>query len=301
MTESTDASSVEIADTLDEVAIRNLFPDAPRSIAAPRGTRSMFAARMRHVGGRRRTVGIAAFGVLTAAGIVLVATGQAGPGIVLLVVMALATLAIALWQFHKATTEFYRGYAAARGLSIEKDGFVPGSVPLLSRGDKRRFANVMTGRIAGQLAHLAHYTYTQTKQGSDGSTTPTEYDFTVLAFTLPPQVAARYTGLSLAPKSLSFGALQDKLAKDHKVELESVEFHRRYSLRALDTQDEVALWQLFSPPFIELLATQMKCCWEQRGSDLLFWRKRHDTDTASLDRFCFESSHVLRRYLEEWR
>ena len=79
------------------------------------------------------------------------------------------------------------------------------------------------------------------------------------------------------------------------------EFAKRYNLRAHDSQDDVALWELFSTTFVHRLATELQVYWEQRGADLVFWQKGHESEAADLDRFCLEAWHVLQRYLEEWQ
>jgi hypothetical protein len=114
-------------------------------------------------------------------------------------------------------------------------------------------------------------------------------------------VEDRDAGFYCSPKGITLGKLQDKHAHDRGITLESLEFHKRYTLRCVDSQDDIALYELFSTTFVQRLATELHCFWEQRGSDLVFWKKGHEKEAADLDRFCLESWHVLQRYLEEWR
>lgn len=302
MTETADpAEQPRLAETLDEQTLRATFPDAPADISVPRDVGSMFGARLREL---RRTHGTTAYvgvGVTAFVVLVLVLIGHALAGIIVLALLVAVLAGIGFWQHGVAADAFFDRYATARGLRHSENSHVSAHVPLLRRGDERKFPRVLAGRIAGQDARLAHYTYTEISTDSDGNRSRTDYEFTVLAFELPPQVAARYRGVSLAPRSLSFGALQDWVQDDRKVELESAEFAKRYNLRAHDSQDDVALWELFSTTFVHRLATELQVYWEQRGADLVFWQKGHESEAADLDRFCLEAWHVLQRYLEEWQ
>jgi hypothetical protein len=287
-----------LAQTLDEPTLRRVFAAAPADTSVARDVRSMFRARMRRV--RGNTALVTGGAVAVRAGIALGLTSGVA-GWVLLAIAIVAAVGTTIHQYSEASNDFFRSYAVARGLAHAKDGFISASVPLFRKGDERRWPLLMAGTIAGQRATLGHYTYTVVTHDSDGNRETTDHDFTVLHFTLPPAVAARFCGVYCSSRKLSLGALQDKLASDHKVELESAEFAKRYTLRAADGQDEVALYELFSPPFIELLATNLHAYWEQCGGDLVCWKQGHETEAADLDRFCLDSWYVLQRYLEEWQ
>lgn len=295
------AFDAPIAETLDEPTLRATFPGSPADLTAPKGVGSMFGARMRDLRRRHGTPAFLAVATAIVASILLLLGGHVGAAIAIAVILVIVLAGIGFWQHGAAADSYFDAYAAARGLEHAEGGSVPAHVPLLRRGDKRKFPRVLTGPIAGQPARLAQYTYTEVSTDSDGNRTETDHDFTILAFELPPAVAARYRGVSLAPRSLSFGKLQDWAQDDRKVELESAAFAKRCSLRAHDQQDDIALWELFSTTFVDLLATSLEVTWEQRDSDLVIWRKRHMDETAELDRFCLEGFHVLHRYLEEYR
>ena len=290
-----------IAATLDEATLRQTFPDAPAQLAVPRDVSGMFGARMRRMWASH---GVTAVVVVAVVVLIALAAWAAGSGVVALGLAGLLVVALGGigWHQHgKAEDEFFDLYAAARGLRHVEDGAMHAGVPLCGKGDERCYPRVLSGRIAGQDADLAHYTYTDVSYDSDGDRRETDHHFTLLRFRLPDQVAARFAGVYLAPKSFSFGALQDKLAHDRAVQLESAEFAKRYSLRVVDSQDDIALYELFSTTFVHRMATELQVYWEQRGPDLVFWHKGHETEAADLDRMCLEAWHVLHRYLEEWR
>lgn len=295
------SDGVPTADTLDEATLRRVFPDAPANIAVARDVSSLFKARMRTFGGDRRAMYLAGWVLVMLGAASLAIMGNfVSAGILGFIGIGVA-IGIAAWQHSKASSEFFDAYAAARGLTMDEDGWINADIPLFSRGDEREFDLVFTGAIAGQHAQLGLYTYTEVSTDSEGNRSESDYDFTVLRFTMPPQVAARFTGVYCSPKKMGFGKLQDKLAHDRKVELESIEFGKKYTLRAADTQDDIALYELFSTTFVHRLCTELTIHWEQCGADLVAWRKGHETEAADLDRFCLEAWHLLHRYLEEHR
>lgn len=295
------SEAVPHAETLDEATLRQLFPNAPAQLAVPKDVGSMFGARMRTLGGDNNLV--LRIGWVSAFVLALIVALAGSPigGAVIAGIAALVSIGIALWQHSSAADEFFDRYAAARGLSHVEGGSVQAGVPLCGKGDKRKWPRVLSGNILGQQAQVAHYTYTEISTDSEGNRTETDYDFTTCVLRLPDQVAARFDGVYLAPRSFSFGALQDKLAHDRGVKLESAEFHKRYSLRVVDSQDDIALYELFSTPFVHLLATGPKVYWEQRGSDLVCWHKGHEDEAADLDSIVQGAAIVYQRYLEEWR
>lgn len=289
------------AHALDEATLRRVFPDAPASLAVPSGASSLLKERLLGFGGEYATVIRLALLATAASALALGVLASSTAGWVIAASTVMLTVGIVFWQHSEALDDFFDRYSRARGLRHAEGIDVPACVPLLRRGDERRFGRVLDGTIAGHAARLALYTYTEVSHDSEGDRSETDYDFTVLQFRLPQPVAARFAGVYCSPRGLSLGALQDRLAHDRKVELESSEFHRRYSLRVVDQQDDIALYELFSPPFVHRLATELHVHWEQCGEDLVVWRRGHECDAADLDRFCLEAWHVLHRYLEEWQ
>lgn len=289
------------ARTLDEPELRRLFPDAPRDLAVPRDVRALFTVRMRSLGGEHRRVLLLGWGGALAVAAALALSGNAAGAVVLAGLAIAVAIGVAAWQHSSAADDFFDRYAAARGLHHREGGAVHADVPLFGKGDEREWPRVLEGNVFGQRASLAHYTYTTVGTDSEGNRTETDHDYTVLRMQLPEQVAARYVGVSLSPRGMSLGALQDRLASDRAVRLESTQFAQRYSLRVVDEQDDIALFELFSPPFVQLLATDLRISWEQRRGDIVFWREGHESEAADLDAMCRDASCVLARYLEEWR
>ncbi|MEO6866634.1 MAG: hypothetical protein ABI200_01280 [Gaiellales bacterium] len=287
--------------SLDEQALRKIFGNAADDLTVPTSVKEIFKSRLKTVGGDHRTLYLTALIGLPIVGLIVGLAGSWGIGGFLIAISVITVVAVLLVQNNRATSAFFEMYTTARGLQLRENSGHGASVPLFTKGDKRKWHRVMTGTISDRPAALGHYTYTDVSTDSDGDKSETDYDFTFLAFELPPEVAARFVGVYCAPKSISFGAMQDKLAHDRAVSFESQALHGRYSIRVVDEQDDIALFELFSPPFIEMLVDGAAVYWEQRGSDLVFWQKNHFNQVAKLDQFCMDSSYVLQRYLEEYQ
>ncbi len=293
--------AIPFADTLDDATLRRVFAGAPADLAVPRDVGSLYKARLKSMGGSRRgPLMVAWFGCLLGGLVVALALQQVF-GWVLVGIAVVVAITLLLIAHGQAADEFFARYASARGLTHREGGRVSANVPLFGRGDKREWSRVLEGTVAGQAATNSHYTYTDVTHDSEGNRSETDYDFTTVGFRLPDDVAQRFAGVYLSPKKFGFGKIQDALAHDRKVELESAEFADRYTLRVVDSQDDIALYELFSTTFVHTLATELKVFWEQRGSDLVIWRKGHESEAADLDRMCLEAWHVLHRYLEEYR
>lgn len=285
-----------------EATLRRLFPDAPADLHVPRDVRSLWLARLRDLWAARRTrfVTLLTLGLLAAAASVAVGLhGLAGFVLVVLVAAAVTLLAV---QHHRATSDFFVRYAAARGLQLHGRSAPPhAQVPLLRRGDRRHCDRLLVGTIAGQDGTVAHYTYTVVTRDSEGRTSSTDHDFTLVCCTLPPAVAARYAGVYVASHKLSLGRLQDAMSHDRAVHLESADFERRYSLRVVDSQDDIALYELLSTTFVDELATTLEVTWEQVADQLVVYQKGLETEAADLDALVLRASLVLQRYLDEYR
>jgi len=289
--------------TLDDTTLRSVFPAAPKDTSVPRDVRSLFKVRMRGIGADKHRSWV--IGSIVASVVALILAFVVPALGVLVIVPPIVWGIIAIVQYGRAKGAFFARYAEARGLQLIEDAHFPGNVPLLHLGDKRHTERQFHGDIGGYQGALGMYTYTVIthERDSEGnmSKKETDHDFTVLRFELPPAVAQRFVGVYLKGSSWSFGALGDKLAHDRAVKLESVDFHKRYSLRVVDSQDDIALYELFSPTFIEALTHDIHVYWEQVDGDLVFLSNGHESEAADLDSFCLRGTTVLRRYLEEHR
>lgn len=278
-----------------------LFPDAtgdggPPSAAELRrhNVREALAGR----GGMIAAYALAQIGLpLTA----LATTGSAFPTLLLGSVLLLVPIVFFSVHAARAEKQFWRGYAEVRGLRYRADGQLHAECPLYARGDEQRFQNLLAGRIGPCHAVLAHFIAIDISRDNKGNKRRSETPFTVVHCALPPAVARRFRGVYLRERSLSFGRLQDFLAHDRAVNLASAEFDRLYSLRVVDEQDDIALFELFSTTFVDDLIRKVHATFEQRDGDLVVYcRGRCDT-ADELDGICAAAAFVAARYLEEHR
>lgn len=291
-----------MTDTLMPPSPADIFPGFDPSIAVAESSGALFRAEFRDWWSRRK--GRALTLIVLAAGLIIVAlAAQAIAMAVIVAVVALIVASIRVYRISKRASEHYwSSYASSRGLQLTgRTGSLGIDVPLVHKGDKRRYDRVLRGAIGDSECSLAHFVYTVESTDSEGHTSETDHPFTLLWMRLPDAVAQRYRGVYCRQKSLSFGALQDKLFRDRAVELESTAFGKRYSLRVLDDQDDIALYELFSPTFIDELSTTLQAFWEQQGADLVVFEPKHISDTTDLDAFCARALRIHQRYAEEFQ
>lgn len=284
------------------VSPKDVFPDFDPTVKVAESSGALFRAEFGEWWGRNKmktVIWLLVFAVIALGGL---SVGHIWPLIIVSIVPVV--FAIGIWYriSKRSTVQYWRSYAKSRGLQLDDSNpRINCDIPLFCKGDKRRFDRVLAGSIGGEARALGHFTYTEVSTDGKGNRTETPYPFTVCAMRLPDPVAARYQGVYCRKKSMSLGALQDKLFKDRSVELESTLFHKRYSLRVLDDQDDIALYELFSPTFIDQLSESYCAYWEQQGADLVVFQPKHLSDTTDLDAFCADAIRVYRRYAEEYQ
>lgn len=285
----------------------SLFPNAQADVASPARKSDVVAAERQAFATKHKTILLAWLGVsivLTIVGLVMNIIGGLVSAVLLIAVPALIMYLVIA---HRARRAYWRLYAQARGLHLAEDSGIANSVPLLSRGDERKYPFLVSGAVGPTHATFGLYTYTEISHttDSDGNTTEsrTDYDFTLAAFELPAAVAQRYRGVYVRPRSvkLGFGGLQDKFGHDREVRLESSEFQKKRELRVWDEQDDVALYELFSTTFIDGLNTDLDVYWEQVGQQLVVFRKKHIEVAAELDDLVADGLRVYQRYCEEYQ
>lgn len=215
----------------------------------------------------------------------------------------LPTAIVLVVLFFKADNLYWKLYEAARGLKKD-DTFVHLDTPLGYAGDERKFDRQYKTSIIGVPADFGHYTYTDITHSTDAdghrTTTRHDHQYTVVRLHLPGNVAQRYLGVFCRKKHLEFGGLQDRLTDSRSVKLESLAFEKKYTLRAADSQDDVALFELFSTTFADALAEKFTAQWEQVGDSLVGFRKGHCCNTEELDELFTSVARVYLRYCEEY-
>jgi hypothetical protein len=280
---------------------RNVFPDAS---GAP-GPESAAALRKVHVrealDGRGSIVAAYLVAQIGLPLVLLATTGSAIPALVTGGALLLVPLVFYGIQASQAEAQFWSEYAAARGLRHRAKGALHAACPLYAEGDEQRFEHLLEGRIGPLRATLAHFIATEVRRDSKGRRTRSDTPYTVVHGELPEAVARRFRGVYLRERRFSFGKLQDLLAHDRAVNLASAELDERYTLRVVDEQDDVALYELFSTTFVDDLIREFHATWEQRDGDLVVYRRGRLTSGAELDELCASAARVAERYLEEHR
>lgn len=211
-------------------------------------------------------------------------------------------------QSKEASNELFAAYAEPRGLHAT--GETPGigfpELPLLTRGDEQEINRSVSGSISGTTGVIAHYTYTVITVDSEGNSQRNDYPHTVILLKLHPTVADRFRGVFLSSRSILSGRLFDAFTAYRHIELESAEFERRYTLRVDDQQDDIALYELMNPPFIQHLVEAPRIDnnvveFEQRGEHLLVHVETHLSDSTTLDDLVMASAQIYRRYSQEYQ
>lgn len=200
-----------------------------------------------------------ALGALLVAGLVLF-----GLGFFLGIPAGVVVLIIASSRARKAESGAMLAYASARQLSYAGSATLPASTPLLSAGSSRETEDLMTGTLPGGLqGTLAHYTYVvRSSSGSGGNRQSRRipYPNTVVLAQLPETTTyvrklLCYGGGRLGGRASLFGL---DFSGDDEVELESTALRERYRITTASGQDQAWLRELFTPVFIDWLATAAK-------------------------------------------
>lgn len=144
----------------------------------------------------------------------------------------------------------FAAYAAAHKLTLEPEGRLPRTTPLLAEGELRRVDALMRGWLGEYLE--AQIAIVSRAGGGEGGE---EVDFTV-AITHVPK-AKRFVPWLLCHRAedehLLGRAAEELIHGDDRLDLESAELDQRYRIYASPQRDEIWLRELFSPSFIVFL------------------------------------------------
>jgi hypothetical protein len=231
-------------------------------------------------------------GILIAGPVIGLAFAAGVALIVLLIVFLIAS--------SKAADDFYRAYAAARGLSWSGDREkLPPVTPLLRKGDDRYSENTFRGTLPGGIPGvLSLFTYEEESTDSKGNRQTSYYHFTVALFDMPDltgKVAKLYCNRKSGFKFLE--GVEDTFRKNKRLHLESEALDDRYEIFYGPNEDENWLRQLFSPSFIVWLTEQApkNFAFELESGELCVDVKGHDSNAAQLDALCATAGHVAGR------
>jgi hypothetical protein len=224
--------------------------------------------------------------------------------IILIAGLLITLLVCWIMAVSRAEDAFFVAYAEERGLTRTEKGQLPGSTPLLRKGDERKAGEILSGPLSdGVDGTVALYTYTEVYYDKNGRH-ETDYHFTVAMTEIPecrerlPELYAnRKFGLRV------FEKLEDVFRSKQRVKLESEELDQAYEIFAAKEQDQNFLRQLFSPTFIVWMTDQApeKFAFELEAGVLCCNVKGHKKSADELDGLRASTSHIASRIREEVR
>ncbi len=225
----------------------------------------------------------------------------AGGPLVVIVLVAVFVFAAA---DRRAAEDFFRAYAAGRGLAYVGEAGAPLPLtPLLGAGDKRHFEHWMQGPLpTGTESCLGHYTFeVQRKHGRNRKREI--HRFTICVVDLEAGLRL-FPGVFLTRRRGILGMLGGEQwlshAARHEVELESEKLCDRYELWVDDAQDELRLRQLFVPSFVVLLAEHpLAPCFEYRAGSLVVYVEHRFEDEGHLDWLREATTAIAERFEAE--
>jgi hypothetical protein len=223
--------------------------------------------------------------LLAAAWLESAALAVGGPLAVVATAFALAFAA----ADRRSEKDFFRAYAASRGLVYAGSIGLPTFTPLLGAGDRRRCEHWMRGTFDGGPEYgLGHYEYEVLERDATGHVKRRrKRSFTICVAELEPGMRL-FPGLFLCRRHFVLDGIDhdDWLSHTnrHEVELESARLCDRFELWIDDSQDEVLLRELFTPSFEVLLAEHpLEACFEYRAGTLVVYVERTLEDEGHLD------------------
>lgn len=228
-----------------------------------------------------------------------VAVFVGGALVVWLLVAAFALVA----ADRRAADDFFKAYAAGRGLSYAGDAALLPLTPLLGAGERRTFQHWMEGPLpGGRGCELGHYTF-EVRQGHGRERRRETHHFTICVVDLEAGMR-RFPGIFLTRRRGLLGVLEGEQwlshAARHEVELESAALCDRYDLWVDDAQDELLLRQLFVPSFEVLLAEHpLAPCFEYRAGTLVVYVERRFEDEGHLDWLREVTAQIADRFSAE--
>jgi len=184
----------------------------------------------------------------------------------------------------RAERDFFRAYAAARGLVYEGTLEIAPLTPLLGAGDRRRCDHWMRKPMGTD--GLGHYVY-EDDRGHGREKSVERRRFTICVTDVQAGIRM-FPGIFLCPRTGLIARIDshDWLShvNRHKVELESARLCERYELWLDDGQDELLLRELFTPSLEVLLAEHpLEPCFEYRAGTLVVYVDRRLNDEGHLD------------------
>lgn len=230
---------------------------------------------------------------------------------IIAVCLVLAALAVALARLLRGRQRRKRlaAYAGERGLE-PVEGELPGSTPILYRGDERATRLAFQGELSEEReGTIAHFTYTERVPvpnagggGGGGGVSAANFDLTVVLIEVPETH-------DTIPKLLCHGRrgaentdkLDNALGRKglKRLKLESAALNRRFEILYAPDQDEVRLRRFFAPATIVWLAESMPTAFELVNGHLCCFAAGHLDSATELDTLIWGAAELAYRLESE--
>jgi hypothetical protein len=187
-------------------------------------------------------------------------------------------------------------YAKDRGLEYEPDREIRAVTPLLLGGGGTHERPAAAGELPGGITGFVSHHHTAAGGSSEG-------ELTVVVSRVPESLGF-VRALSCRSRKVevvrSYAKLEH-LGRWREVRLESTRFNQLYELEMLEGQREAWVRQLFSPVFIDRLASEAAAgfCFELNEGHLCVAEPGHIEAPAELDRLCQAAADVASRIRQE--
>ncbi len=217
--------------------------------------------------------------------------------------LLLAALTMFVIADARAADDFFNAYAAARSyVTGGGRGYLPGATSLLRKGLRRYTDRAFAGKLDGRVdGVLAFYTYETETTDSKGNRHTQYHNFTVALTAVPESVP--FIGELACQRRAGFrffDKAEDAFRSRQRVELESEELDRRYEIFIGANDDQNRARQIFSPTFIDWLATgDDDLGFELEGGMIAVNVPGHHDDATELDAICAAAAEITERISSE--
>lgn len=151
--------------------------------------------------------------------------------------------------------------------------FSPANGPHAESGHRRRSSDAIEGNLNGLPTVIYNFSYWTRSTDSKGHSSESEHPYKILCIHGPPlPVPSMSFGERSAMNRLRlFDKLDAAFTNQRGVELESIEFNKRFDLEIHDKADDVWVRRVFDPATIDALVSGSLSVPDLRYYDQTFW------------------------------
>jgi hypothetical protein len=278
--------------------------EPPAATAPPDDADDLRGFHFKRLLGRALTLVLIAVFTIAAGVAGAILLGPAIGGAAALAALLLSLLIVFAIADSRSEEAFFQAYAEQRGLQLGGRSPLPGTTPLLRKGDDRYAERTLAGLLGEEVdGVLALYTYEDETTDSEGNRQTNYYRYT-LGLVPVPESAAHLPELYCQRK---FGlraleGFEDAFrGSKERVKLESEVLDEKYEIFAGKGQDSVWLRRLFAPTFIVWMTdlAPRKFAFELVGGTLCCYVSGHRKKAEELDEIAAATAAVAKRLRDE--